>query len=53
MMQDNKGRNMYEEFFSEISTLTDETTVSSQNTRNQLPGDKASDSRSKETPTQK
>jgi hypothetical protein len=53
MMQDNKGQNMYEEFFSEISTLTDEATVSSQNTRNQLTDDKAPDSRSKETPTQK
>jgi hypothetical protein len=34
MMQDNKGQNMYEEFFSKILTLTDEATVSSQNTRN-------------------
>jgi hypothetical protein len=27
MMQGNKGQNMYEEFFSDISTLTDEATV--------------------------
>jgi hypothetical protein len=44
---------MYEEFFPDISTLMDEATVLSQNTRNQLPSDKAPDSRSKETPIQK
>jgi hypothetical protein len=53
MVQGNKGSNMYEEFFSDISGLTDEATASSQNTRNQLPSEKAPDSRSKETPTQK
>ena len=43
---------MYEEFFSDISTLTDEATVSYQYTRNQLPSDKAPDSRSRDTNTE-